>query len=594
MPKHTLSIKNKIMFYFFIVSVVPIMALGMIAFNIANKSIKAKIDATMESNIKLVGTNVVDRLKSVEQKIDFLFSDEMFSVAVAELDLSKSNEGTFIDYKKVQKNLSTYFLNENHLVSCIIFGVEKGIYTYKNEIMYDVSSDFENEWFNDTLSIEGMLNWIGMRKITDIYEEEYKLVAFSRMFKDIANYSPLKGIAVLYLAYDSKMFDEIYSMIDMVTGNSLFILDNNNQIISSNSTTEFDELVDNDIFKEDLRRGNKGTKPQKYNGDLSLIYRYNIPENGWKVINIVPYSYVTEQIRNIAFLTIGLVLFSIVLLNLVSFYLSTKITTPLFELNNAMLQVEKGNFSVNIGITSNDEIGQMEKSFNNMTKNLKYYFDKIIKLEEEKKKIELQTLYYQMNPHFIFNTLGSIRIISILSQAENVTKALDAFIRMIRNVQKNIGTKITLGEELENVGAFVYINKIRYGNNLNLKMDINEELLTLMIPNCILQPIVENSIFHGFREHNHNGIIEIKAAIANNNLCLEVNDNGSGISEKKIKEIFDLSNKSSFLHIGLRNIQDRLVLSFGNEYGINIEKSELGGVKVLIRVPIIRREGQDV
>jgi two-component system sensor histidine kinase YesM len=249
-----------------------------------------------------------------------------------------------------------------------------------------------------------------------------------------------------------------------------------------------------------------------------------------------------------------------------------------------MNEVEKGNFNVNLESDGFDEIYILNESFNKMIK-------EIDNLTKEKVKAEIEALQYQINPHFISNTLNSIRLMAMMSKKQNIQNMTEALIRFMINVFKNKGEMTTIKDELENLENYIYMMKVRFGDKFNIHYKIKKEFEKLFILRMIIQPIIENSILHGLSEVSENGIIKINVYIKNNVLNIEVYDNGKGMNKKEISNIFDRTytndNKPEKC-IGLINVDRRIKLFHGDKYGLIIKSIYGKYTKIIYTLPIIK------
>jgi two-component system sensor histidine kinase YesM len=211
--------------------------------------------------------------------------------------------------------------------------------------------------------------------------------------------------------------------------------------------------------------------------------------------------------------------------------------------------------------------------------------EKLVKEEQEKKEVELEALHAQINPHFLYNTLNTIKWMAKIQGNTSVSKSITALTKLLR-ISTNLGRDmITLREEIDYVENYVVIQKLRFNKAINITQNIEEECLNLSVPKLILQPIVENSIIYGLADERQEINIIISSFIENNQLIIEIRDDGPGIEASVIKTILSGStDKNKFSKVGINNVNHRIRLYCGNEFGINIE-TELG-VGTLVRVKL--------
>lgn len=245
--------------------------------------------------------------------------------------------------------------------------------------------------------------------------------------------------------------------------------------------------------------------------------------------------------------------------------------------------------------TGCSEARLLGESFNEMFGKLEYYTKKLIQEQGARHTAELNSLQHQINPHFIYNTLTSIKYLSLAGQRDKVITGINSLTKLLRKTLGDIRETIPLKQELDLLQDYFQIQQLRYGDGIRLNMNIREECMNASVPKFFLQPLVENSIFHGFSTNNPNGTISIYATISNRLLKLEIMDNGVGIPPSILEHIMDVSvenNKDCLTRIGLKNIEDRIKMIYGPDYGLSITSTAGYGTQVVIYLPALYPEGE--
>jgi len=269
------------------------------------------------------------------------------------------------------------------------------------------------------------------------------------------------------------------------------------------------------------------------------------------------------------------------------------ITRPIKGLIKNMALVEKGQFDNLYIVNSNDEVGLLSKRFNIMSLELKGLVDKIYQKEKEKFEAEMNALQAQINPHFLYNTLNSIKWIAAMQKSEKIVQLIESLICMLRYATHKVGDMVTIGEEVENVKNYVTIQQVRYYNKLSVQYDIDENLKRNKIIKFTVQPIVENAVFHGLSTREEGGMIKIEIKRHEEDILITVEDNGVGMDKETIEKVnWNISNfKEKFNNIGISNVNSRLKMQFGEKYGVRFESEAGKGTKFFILIPVIG-EGQ--
>ena len=275
---------------------------------------------------------------------------------------------------------------------------------------------------------------------------------------------------------------------------------------------------------------------------------------------------------------------------LIIWLLTRRITKPIQILTRHIRKISETNdFSSNPQIeASQDEIGEIGKSINQMTSHIQALLEEREAIYEQKKNVEINLLQSQINPHFLYNTLDSIRWMAAIQGSKNIEQLTGALEHLLRNVAKGIGGKITLREELALVEDYVHIQKVRYVEIFDYFCEVPEELLDCLIIKFTLQPIVENAILHGIEPTGEFGEIRICAREQEGDLFISIEDNGTGMSEQELQDLIaSLSGpvKNSMSGIGVSNVDARLKLNYGSSYGLTYESTPGKFTRVTIHIP---------
>jgi two-component system sensor histidine kinase YesM len=249
-----------------------------------------------------------------------------------------------------------------------------------------------------------------------------------------------------------------------------------------------------------------------------------------------------------------------------------------------MKKVEKGDMSVRVDIDSRDEIGDLGESFNVMTERLDMSLKRIIIEQEEKRNSELNALRAQINPHFLYNTLDSIIWMAECKQTEEVVEMTSALSKMLRASINRQNESATLKLELQNAENYLKIQKFRYSNKLDYEINIDEKLHNKKAVHLVLQPLVENSIYHGIKNKKDGGKIIINAFEKDELIFIQVIDNGVGMSTELADSLLK-NERENDKGIGIYNVDRRIKLLFGDEYGLDIKSQLQKGTTITIKIP---------
>lgn len=404
--------------------------------------------------------------------------------------------------------------------------------------------------------------------------------------KYICVVTPVKGedslVGYIFMAIKDEFFSSSFSLFNLDEGEEMFLLDDKHNLIISDNP-----LIDKKFVSEniELKSSLKNKREEGIINSVILeekkyvaIYK-KLRGLSWYVVSMIPYDFINSDIHSLRkeMILIGVIFILVILI--FSYFLYSSIKVPLYNLLDKMKTVSKGDLKVLVNDEYKDEIGIISNNFDSMLFRINELIEKSKQQEIEKRDLEIRMLQAQINPHFLFNTLNSLKWTALMNQDYTVSEGLSSLAELLRNTIIDKNELITIKKEVENIKNYVVIQKIRYGNSFEVKYDIEEDLLENKIIKFILQPIVENSIIHGIDENKENQWINIKITSEKENILIIIEDNGKGFnSGKNIK-----NNKLS--GIGWNNVDERIKLTFGLEYGALIESEINRGTVVKIVIP---------
>jgi len=487
--------------------------------------------------------------------------------------LDDNNDVLFDIYKQaadVQPDIESVVLldiNGNVLVSSSYKAISLENLTYRNwfieatsdKSIYHFSSPHIQDVFSDSTA-----NVITLTNTADYYIDGEKLT----------------GVIVIDINFSSII--NLAGTTNLGDGGHLIIFDNDNSLIySNNNSCNSYECVTLDIASDIIIGG----KSVEVDGIAMYANINTLKDTRWRLATFGNIE-IIDQTRENNLLTLVIILLgTFVLTLLASNYISRRISSPINKLKDHMQSIEKGDFYKKIEIDGQKEVVVLANSFNSMIEEIKTLMEKLVLEQKEKRKSEFIALQNQINPHFLYNTLDSIVYLSENKMNEKVMEmviALSKFFRISISRGKNI---ILLKEEIEHARNYLLIQQIRYNNKFNYKFEIAKDVENYKVVKLSLQPIIENALYHGINTEYDEGSIIIRAFSEGEKLIFEVEDDGYGITDEKINELYQnikIETKSN--SVGLRSVYQRLKLYYGDEADFFIE-SELD-VKTIVRFEI--------
>ena len=284
---------------------------------------------------------------------------------------------------------------------------------------------------------------------------------------------------------------------------------------------------------------------------------------------------------------IGVSVLVTAIVSIIIFGLIREQTAPLSKLVRQMEHVRNGEFDHFAKVSGTEDVKEVALAYNTMLVEIDKYITQLINVEKEKREAELHALQMQINPHYIYNTLASVKWLIWQGEKEKSIKVIDAFITLLRNTISNKQEMIPLKQEIENLQHYVYINQVRYGNNISVEYYMLPQFEDFMVPKLILQPFVENAFFHAFPD-GQKGMITVFVKKNDKNMIIEIMDDGVGIENDRLSDIKQkhVPKKENFTGIGVNNVDNRIKLIYGSEYGVDIKSTQGKGTTITVRFPL--------
>ena len=404
------------------------------------------------------------------------------------------------------------------------------------------------------------------------------------------------GSCLGILTFDIKesLFYDSYHCVSDEENECFLLIDSAGTIISSENRDELQTTASPEILgllegmgkpEQKTQYKSGGKIPQETTAEHMLLLSSETENGDYLVVYMMRYYRIYKEALNLALFLLIIGILVLVVGVLLSSRLAQSIVGPVIRLADYADEAGKGNFDLPVPVHSGDEIGFLAERFGVMNHNIKELTTRIYNEQTQKKEYELKMLQAQINPHFLYNCLDNIS--SLITDQKNETATamvshLGRYYRAILSKGRNI---ITIREELELIRAYLEIQLIRIPDLFTYEITVDEDILDFKILKMILQPIVENSVIHGFAGYKNSGRIKIEGTLENQTGCILISDNGKGIPEGSRSSIFAPAPTAIPKHFGLKNIQERIRLKHGEKYGISIKSEQGQGTQIEVRFP---------
>ena len=454
----------------------------------------------------------------------------------------------------------------------------------------DVLNEYNVERYLD--SIAGKEISLSSSHVQNLIKNNYKwVITLSRSIQSPFTY---RQAGVFFIDLNYRIIRDLCENNSMGSNWYIFILDQEGKIIYHPKQQLLYYGLEEERIQQVLACSENHFVANE--GGENKLYTMSASEKtGWIVVGVannLDLMKSRKETQKLYLYTAAVLLMIAVLL---AAFISAAVTKPITRLRNSMKEVEKGHFeSASIKEISHNEIGSLSKSFNLMTSEIKNLMEQNTHVQEQKRMLELQALQSQINPHFLYNTLDSIIWMAEGNRSEEVIIMTASLARLLRQSISNESELVWVKQETDYVKSYLTIQKMRYKDKLEFEIQMDQDILEQKIIKLILQPIVENAIYHGIKYKDTKGLIRISGWKEDGCMLFEIYDNGRGMDAEEMKHIFDKNKSREAVRsgVGIYNVQMRLKLYYGEGYGISYE-SRLGeGTRAYIRIPMSRKEGK--
>ena len=464
---------------------------------------------------------------------------------------------------------------------------------YRDVVLSDVekevneNSEFNvTDWYLKPMSYKDEIV-VSPSHVQNLVSGEYKwVISISKSVLDPET-GEVTGVMVIDLNYRS--IEAICENAQLGKNGYIYLIDRHKNIIYHPQQQLLYSGIKSELVEEILKMRDTYLRDDVNN----RIYTRNYSElTGWSAVGVVNVDELIKDKSSIIDFYFRLAGISILFAMTFAVLISTTITNPIKMLENTMHEVEVGNFDVRSEIELNNEIGHLSKTFNVMISRIKDLMEKTVRDEEEKRRSEIRALQAQINPHFLYNTLDTIIWMSAGGKNDEVVEVTSALARLFRTSISKGENLVTLLNEVENIKSYLTIQKMRYEDKLSWRVDVPPGLLGLMTPKLILQPIVENAVYHGVKMSQAGGEIAISARTEGERLTITIADSGVGMTAEQLEQLF-VPRPDTDRGIGVINVNNRIRLCFGEEYGLHYFSAPGEGTRVEIWLPVIEGGDED-
>ncbi len=579
-----LSIRSKLVLVLYIQILIPLVLVGYLSYKNSESIIKENSTDYSRDILNMIQLRLNDYMSTLtEISQDLLYEDMIYNALKRSSDVNDPLKN-FEYENSVNSHLKMVVISRSEIRSLCIFSEDGYIY-YADDNSREAGSR------NDIPYAE-ILNKarLGKGKPVLYIVAENRKVKDIYMARQINDRDRFKELGLLIMHVKKEVLDEVYQGL---TGNlqNIMILSSDKELIASRNYN------DSYILSDELMESINGEKGEKIDEKAGVFVSYITLKNaGWKIAAYVTLDELYKDAYKLRRNIVMLCFVSVLLLSVITTIIAVDFVSPINKLVKGMKKVQAGESDVYVQDDRGDELGFLNKTFNEMSGEIHHLVNWVYREQLTRKEAELKALQSQINPHFLFNTLEAI---NWLAQLNNVPEISSTVSDLSDLMEASIGRDdrlITIEEEFTYADKYISLQKRRFGDRIELTKNVQPEVIGIKIPRLLIQPLIENAVYHGVERTRGKGLISLNASKNENCVSIEVLDNGAGMDRDELEQLNDkldmdndtyfkaLGNKKS-RSIGIENVNRRIKLFYGENYGLTIESEEGKYTKAVVTIP---------
>lgn len=580
---------------FIIISILPLLVLTSINYINSVSVLKDEISKSNKALLVQTIENLDNMLEMVEDRMwSFKILDAINSSRyIGALGTGiTNNPADALDDLDFVGGLLTSYIDTNKYID--------SIYLYSNANNYLVSSrkkvrivdNIESfDWYKKAEEGDGKIVWVGTREVNDIELKIKKpLLSATLLIKSNTG----KKIGAMCINLKSDIIENLTSHINIGENGYILITDEKGKIINHRDKSLISTNMDNQDYIKTILKNNDGYFESKIDLKDYMITYFTSPYTNWKFATIVPNREITYKIYSKSLFSILICLICIPIAIFFSLIISNNLYKPIKVLKNAMKKAAKGDFTARIDKIGKDEFSELNVSFNAMVENIDNTIKELYKARLLKKEAELKALQSQINPHFLYNTLDSMYWMARLNKTEELSTMISSFSKFLKiNLSKGRDI-ISIKEVIEEIEYYLTIQKFRFGDKFDIIIDVAKELYDYSMIKFLMQPLVENAIYHGIEQKKGKGLIKVIGRKLDEHGQFSIIDDGMGMDEERLKQVIEsIDSGMENKNFALVNVNKRIKVIYGEEYHLNIKSRKGVGTQVDILIPLKKYENSE-
>ncbi len=586
-----LPIRYKLMLVLNVIMITSLVVLSYVNYRNSEETLTKKSTQYTQDILKLVEYRVKDYVQNLNLISQDLLPDSNLLMNMNEYSTSSNPLQVYEETFVVENHLKKTIFTRDEVQSAALITAQGNYYPAdKNNRVASIKQIVPN---GSQLYIEMLAE---ARKKSgspifylDLEDGRVKNLFMARMAYNVNDY---KEMGLLVILLRKEYLDTAFKDLVNEDTRNIMILSSLNEVVVERDSNHREDITQ-------ILPSIKSSKGWFLDASKENIISYLVMDERpeWKIVSFVSLGSLYKDIESLKKKTIGTSLVIVFVLSTISLLMTSDFIRPFKKLMTGMEKVQKGDHNVQITLNRKDEIGYLGEAFNRMVKEMNTLSNWVYQEQLTRKEAEIKALQAQINPHFLFNTLESINWMSHLNNVPEISEMVTSLSSLMEATIGRDDKLITFEEELHYIDNYSLIIKKRFEDRIELDKHIDPDVLEVKIPRLLIQPLIENAIYHGIEKDRAKGVITLSASINNRVLSIMVEDDGEGIDEEELEIInenlamdneayFKRLNSKKGTSIGLDNVNRRIKLFYGEQYGLIIESKKHVYTKVLVSIPL--------
>ena len=559
----------------------PLILLGCLFYSQTAEIVMEKQHATSLNSLSAIGRNIQIIMNNVREISLQLIQDE--DVATLLRCESTASASASKAYASVVQNTAFYIGQKRYLDMIRLYNDTVDLYNVSGNTV--LRTPIDTELAEMANHLKGGQLWFS-EYLPYLRQDGGKyVISLLRNVNSLNN--PAEKLGVLRIDIKESALASLFENEARTYEGSIYLVDENGNILSSSRRDSLGTSIDG-ILPEDAIQPNAAVQTRLANG-VHIVCSVPVEGSQWRLINVMPINAALRgmsRVRNTLFIYAFISAFFCILLSITA---SRLFVAPILRLANCMRTLKENNYKMNLKQNRNDEIGVLYTSFNELCAKLDELINQVFEQKLHREEAELKALQAQINPHFLYNNLDTAYWMSRIEGADRTGQIVLALSRLFKLSIRNASQEIDVRTELEHVQNYMVIQRIRFENTVDFEIDVDAKAMNLLTSRFILQPLVENALYHGLLPTGRSGRIYIQASILDDTLIFKVEDDGVGGDPEEINAML-MDGDNADRGFAIRNVHQRIALRCGEGYGLSYAGNAFGGITVTVRQSLIVKE----